>query len=199
MPGSVHRLYHLADAANLPSILKHGLMSTEKLLALAGVPAEGRRVFTRGFRAANVPITADIVVRDQRPMPPRALARALDGGLEPEDWYEFLNGFVFFWTDPARLERQRRACGDRPQVALVFDGKSLFDTFGHEAFFSPINSGNARRKPAQRSRETIMPFHRWSETGWPSGQRWRMPAEVLFTATIPVRPPFLLSDTVDVA
>jgi hypothetical protein len=37
----IDRLYHLAEAENLASILKHGLMSTERLVRLAG-PLRGR-------------------------------------------------------------------------------------------------------------------------------------------------------------
>lgn len=36
-------------------------------------------------------------------MPPRALARCLDPGLAPADWYTLLNGCVFFWLDPERV------------------------------------------------------------------------------------------------
>jgi hypothetical protein len=30
---------------------------------------------------------AGVTIRDQRPMPPSALAQVLDDGLEPSDWY----------------------------------------------------------------------------------------------------------------
>jgi hypothetical protein len=50
------------------------------------------------------------------------------------------------------MDRQRRACGSRPQVVLTFDSAALLDHFQVEAFVSPINSGNARRKSARRGR-----------------------------------------------
>jgi hypothetical protein len=37
MRRGVGKLYHLAEASNLASILQHGLMSTERLLDLACV------------------------------------------------------------------------------------------------------------------------------------------------------------------
>ncbi len=37
------------------------------------------------------------------------------------------------------MERQRHACGDRPQVLLTFDAPKLLETFGTDAFVSPIN------------------------------------------------------------
>ena len=35
MPYQPRHFYHLADAANLDSILEHGLLSTERLMLLA--------------------------------------------------------------------------------------------------------------------------------------------------------------------
>ena len=128
-------------------------------------------------------------------MPPSALARALEDGLSPADWYALLNGFVFLWADRARMERQRRACGNRPQALLTFDSEALLHSFGASAFVSPINSGNARRKPAQRGRDTLMLYGAWLKDGWPNGSRWRMPAEILFACKIPAHGPYLVHVT----
>jgi hypothetical protein len=128
-------------------------------------------------------------------MPPSALAPALDDGLEPADWYALLNSFVFLWLDPKRMERQRRACGDRPQVLLTFDGSALLDVFGADAFVSPINSGNARRKPARRGRNTLMTYRSWLREGWPTGRPNRPPVEILLRCTIPVKAPHLIDIT----
>jgi len=116
-------------------------------------------------------------------MPPAALARALDDGLGPSDWYALLNGFVFLWPDRERMDRQRRACGKRPQVVLTFDGAALLDRFAAEAFVSPITAGNARRKAARRRRDTLVPYTKWLREGWPTGRRTRPPAELLLRCT----------------
>jgi hypothetical protein len=89
------------------------------------------------------------------------------------------------------MDRQQRACGARPQVVLTFDGPALLSRFGVKAFVSPINSGNARRKPARRGRDTFVPYATWLREGWASGQRTRPPAEVLFSCTIPAQAPYL--------
>jgi hypothetical protein len=119
MKRGIGKLYHLAEASNLASILQHGLMSTERLLDLACVAKPERDVLLRVHRPDNIRLSGSVVIRDQRPMPPAAVVRALDDGLEPSDWYALLNSFVFLWPDPERLKRQRRACGDRPQVVLT--------------------------------------------------------------------------------
>lgn len=185
-------LYHLAEASNLPSILTHGLLSTERLTELSGMNEAARRVFLRSHRVSSVDLSPDITVRDQRPMPPKALSPALEEGLEPEDWYELLNGFVFLWPDAGRLERQRKACGGRAQVILRFDANALFEAYGDVACMSPINSGNARRRPARRSRRTLVAYRQWRQFGWPDRPRSHPPAEVLFKAQIPVIAPFLV-------
>lgn len=189
----VGALYHLADAANLDSILAHGLLSTERLLAQAGLPDRDRTAILRGHRMCNLHLPNGVVIRDQKPMPPAALAAALDDDMQPADWYALLNGHVFLWSDRDRMERQRHACGPRPQIVLTFDAARLLDTFGDHALVSPINSGNARRKPARRGRDTLVPYRTWRRVGWPAGSRHRAPAEFLFRCTLPAKPPYVVN------
>jgi hypothetical protein len=192
MISRIQKLYHLAEASNLPSILERGLMSTERLIDAAGIPDPERATRLRGHRAHNVRVSEQVLIRDQRPMPPSALAPALDDGLEPADWYALLNGFVFLWLDRERMQRQRRACGERPQVLLTFDGTVLLDRHRADAFVSPINSGNARRRPARRGRGTLIPYTSWLNEGWPTGRPGRPPVEFLFRCTIPAQAPQLI-------
>jgi hypothetical protein len=185
-------LYHLADTENLTSILRHGLMSTERLLLLADVAAPERAALLRCHRRMNLQLRDGLVIRDQRPMPPAALAPALKDGLTPSDWYALLNSFVFLWPDRQRMQRQRSACRDRPQTVLTFDGRAPLDRFAAKTFVSPINSANARRKPAERGRETLLPYTTWLKGGWPTGRRSRAPAEFLFRCVIPAQSPYLI-------
>jgi hypothetical protein len=194
---AIQRLYHLAESDNITSIMTHGLMSTERLLKMSRMNKNTRERLLRSHRTGNMRITESIIFRDQKPMPPAALLRALDDGLQPADWYALLNGFVFFWPDRDRLERQRRACRDRPQTLLTFDANALFDRFGANAFLSAINSGNARRKPARRGHQTFVPYETWLLDGWNVGSRSRPPAEVVFKCKIPTNAPFLI-DIADV-
>lgn len=185
-------LYHLAEEVNLGSIREHGLLSTARLLAQAGIPEAERCVMLRRHRPECVRLPSGVLIRDQKPMPPKALAPALDNGLTPPDWYELLNGHVFLWPDRDRLERQRRACRGRPQAVLVFDGARLLRDFGGCARVSPINSGNARRRPARRGLDTLRDYAAWAAEGWPDRRGGQRPAEVLFSCAIPARPPYLV-------
>ena len=126
-------------------------------------------------------------------MPPSALKPALDDGLTPGEWYALLNSYVFLWPCRDRMDRQRKACGLRPQFVLTFDAEALLTSFAAHAFVSPINSGNARRKPARRGLDTILAYGVWLEGGWPTGQRNRPTAEFLFNCTVPTAAPYLTS------
>jgi hypothetical protein len=188
----IKHLYHLAETTNIESILQRGLMSTEQLLIVAEIPEFERAAMLRSHRPANVQLPNGILIRDQKPMPPKALAGALDDCLEPADWYAMLNSFVFLWPDKQRMERQRIACGSRPQALLTFDAQALLRDFGTDAFVSPINSGNARRKPARRDSNTLSPYSAWKEGKQPTERGNRPPAEFLFRCRIPAEAPYLI-------
>jgi hypothetical protein len=111
------RAYHLAEAANLPSIQRNGLLCASKLLDLAGLTGAERERLERTQRREHTKLPNGVQIRDQRPMPPAALESCLIG-LTPAEWYALINSRVFFWLDPNRLNRQRAACEPRPQVVL---------------------------------------------------------------------------------
>jgi hypothetical protein len=192
MKPPIEHLYHLAEADNMASIHRHGLMSIEELVQLAGLPEPARMLFLRSHRPDNIRLSNGVVIRDQRPQPPGTLARVLDDGLQPADWYALLNRFVFFWSDSERMKRHRGALGERPQVVLTFDRAALLNRFEADAFVSPINSGNTRRRAVRRGHNTLLPYNTWADRGWPTGQRWRPPAEFLFACSIQLQAPYLV-------
>ena len=160
-------IYHLAEAANWPSIQRHGLLSTSALLDLTALPKYERDRYEQQHRPHHRELPGGIQIRDQKPLPARALERCLVG-LRPSEWYQLLNRKVFFWLDADRLNRQRRACEPRPQVVLIVDTERLLSRHAERIALSPINSGNARRKPAVRGKATFVPYEEWLESGWSS-------------------------------
>jgi hypothetical protein len=106
-------------------------------------------------------------IRDQRPMPPAALENCLCG-MSPADWYSMVNARVFFWLDPHRLNRQKAACEPRPQVVMIIDAAALVAAHEEQVGVTPINTGNARRKPARRGAATFVPLAEWVKYGWAS-------------------------------
>ena len=113
----------------LASIQAHGLLSAKRLAAASGYDLRQLRL----HRAKGLTLLSGVRIRDQSPMPPRVLGKYLHDELTPEDWYDLLNSKVFFWLDPDRLNRQRRACGDAPQRVLVIDAARMLEKHGSRA------------------------------------------------------------------
>jgi len=152
---------------NWPSIQRDGLLSATRLLAAAGLAPADRDRLQRAQRRQHTELPNRVHIRDQGPMPPVALERCLCG-MTPADWYSTINARVFFWLDPARLNRQRAACGARPQVVMMIDAHALVAAHEERVAVTPINTGNARRKPARRGVATFVPLAEWVRSGWES-------------------------------
>lgn len=158
-------VYHLAEAENWPSIQRHGLLSTRALLDRLGMHGAIRAAMERAHRPNRTILSTGLVIRDQKPMPEAALERCLVG-LTASQWYELLNSKVFFWFDPERLNRQRRACRHFPQVVLSIPSDRLLHRYAEQTALTPINSGNARRKAARRGAATFVPYRVWAGSAW---------------------------------
>ncbi|MGH7905346.1 MAG: DUF7002 family protein [Candidatus Binataceae bacterium] len=163
MPQAIETAYHLVNASNWPSVRNHGLMSARRLLKIYAAKEHDA---ARRHRPRSRRLASGVLIRDQRPMPPKALMRCLKSGLAPEDWFEFLNSKVFFWLEPKRLNRQRLACGASPQIALVLNAARLLTNYSALATVTPINTGNALRAAAPRNLTTFVPYERWLVDGW---------------------------------
>ncbi len=187
------QVYHLVEEPNWPSVQRHGLLSARELMRLAGLSPTARRRLSHAQRRALTPLADQVTIRDQLPMPAGALQRCLVG-MTPAQWYDLLNGMVFFWCDRARMERMLGACGGRPQVLLTLDTAALLARHAAAAFVTPFNTGNARRRPAVRGRATFVPLATWLASGWraeaealPVRERSRRHAPVELTVAGAVR------------
>lgn len=187
------RIYHLAEAANWPSIQRHGLLSASKLMEVAGLTGADRDRLGKTQRLTHTELRNGAQIRDQRPMPPTALAHCLCE-MEPADWYALINARVFFWLDVERLNRQKAACEPRPQVLMAVDTAALVTAYEKRMAVTPINTGNARRKPARRGAATFVPLAEWVRSGWaseaavlgiPSRRRSHQPVELTVIDAVP--------------
>lgn len=161
----LHKIYHLADARNWSSIQARGLLSAEQLLIQAK-----QTDLIQNYRNHTTTLNSGLVIRDQRPIPPHALANCLAPGLTPADWYALLNRYVFFWIDFERLNRQLRAC-KTSQYILTIDADKLIEQYAPQAAVTPFNVGNARRAAAYRSLSTFVPYNLWTNSRWQSESR----------------------------
>ncbi|SRR6266851_3112724 len=201
---AITRVYHLVDANNLRSIERDGLFSTNLLLERSGLSADECRRRQRQQRKERTRLPDGVVIRDQNPMPPRALSQCLVDGTTPGEWYALLNSMIFFWADRNRLERQAHACGPWPQLILEIDAEKLIDHHARRAFVTPFNVGSAMRRPAQRGKASFVPLTAWMENGWeyesiglkrPLRPMSRRPAELTVQDTVPDIMDFVLRVT----
>ncbi len=158
-------LYHLTQVENWSSIERYGLLSTQALLYLAKMEGVERERVGQQHRPERVMLPNGVLISDQKPMPPAALAPSLHN-LAPEQWYMLLNSKVFFWLDTGRLSRLRRVYRAQPQILLSIDTERLLAHYAEKVALTPINTGNARRQPARRGVHTFVPYRTWLESGW---------------------------------
>ena len=196
----ITRVYHMAEAANWPAIQRDGLLSASALLDRVAMTEPQRDQLERCQRPRLCTLADGTQIRDQTPMPPEALARCLVG-LTPAEWYALINARVFFWLDPARLNRHLRACAPRSQVVLTMDAQQLIAAYVDRIALTPINTGNARRQPAKRGAATFIPYTTWQASGWDSeaaalGTRPRprshAPVELTVVGAIPAAMTFVV-------
>lgn len=148
------RIYHVAGAGTWPSIQQRGLLSTSAALDALGIAGARREAIEGGHRPAMLSLNPgapdDIVLRDQGPMPPSRLARALPPDVSAEHWYRLINAKVFFWVSPERLGRLLRSYGDQPHEVLRVDTASLLDVHATKVSLCHMNSGNTLPFPLPR-------------------------------------------------
>jgi hypothetical protein len=152
------RFYHMAEAGTWPSIRAHGLLSTAAVLDRFSIRGKAREVFEDEHRPTKMavgPANGGIVLRDQKPMAPDRLVKALSAGTTPREWYRLLNGMVFMW---ARQERLRGLLGARSYRALehdvlTIDSERLLNSYASRAWLCHINSGNTFPYPQPRGKD----------------------------------------------
>ena len=149
---------------------EHGLLSTSALLDLFEINGEKRRSLESAHRPESVEIQhpkyGTAVIRDQKPMRESALKKCLSG-MTPAEWYETLNGQVFFWLTPERVQKllTARAYRGRSHTVFCVDTARLLARFAAKVRLSPINSGSTIYSPQPRGVDTFQaiqdyPFER---------------------------------------
>jgi hypothetical protein len=157
----------MAAQGSWPSIQRHGLLSTSALLDLFQVNGAERARLESGHRPSSEriyhPTHGEAVVRDQIPMSDEGLARCLEDGLTPTEWYRLLNSKVFFWLTSERLERLlgARAYRNTPHTILIVDTQALLANHSSRVQLSPINSGCTKPFPHPRGKKTFQPLAKY--------------------------------------
>jgi hypothetical protein len=199
------RLYHITRPNVVPSIRKHGLLTTRALLDLFEVASSEREMIETRRRPLSVsirhPSHGEAIITDNAPLSEAALLKCLDDGLTPADWMRLLNSRVFFWPDEAEVKNHLRASARKsePRTVLVIDTLPLVRAHHARVELAAINTGSTIRKPARRGMATFAPAHRYSYGEWQQlrGKRDRI-KEVTVLDGVPDITRYIV-DTYDVA
>lgn len=171
------KLYHMAEQGSWPAIRRDGLLSTTALLDQHQISGVERKAIEAQRRPKSITIKTKIgraVVRDQLPMDDKGLVRCLQDGLTPQDWYQLLNGKVFFWLTRSRLLRLLNAGTYRNEEhdVLELETSPLVSAYRDKIWLCPINSGCKKPFPHPRGTETFQRISEYPYSAW-RGKRQR--------------------------
>ncbi len=184
-PGA--RLYHVTDAASLPLIERHGLLSAERLVALfEGDPAqlgENRDAYVTLTHAQH-----GVATLRRQWLREASLAPRLASCTTCADYRRHINSQVYFWPDQARAAALERFEPSRQQLVLSLPVEAVL-ALGVVLLASPINAGGVfdRQPPATARRRhagLYRPLAEMAEPvaelavagGLPPGLPWRIGA-----------------------
>ncbi|MBH3466219.1 hypothetical protein I5Q49_15365 [Pseudomonas carnis] len=153
------RIYHMAERGAWDSIRTRGLMSTTAVLDHLAVADGERARYESEHRGQKMDVKSgdpsSIVLRDQKPMPEGRLITALTGGTTPRQWYELINGKVFFWAEEQRLHGLLGARDYRKleHDVLTLDSSTFIPAYAEAIWLCHMNSGNTWPMPHRRGTE----------------------------------------------
>jgi hypothetical protein len=157
------RVWHLAHGDAWAGLQRHGLLSTQRLLEL--FEREDDADLLLGQRRPDPvvlehPMHGSVVLRDQHPLNVAKLQRALQDGMDVEEWLRLLNRLVFFFPSRQALEVLASAYADEPQLVLTLNTRSLVAEYGVWVKLASINTGSVLYNPAKRGRDTFLSIAR---------------------------------------
>ena len=151
-------LFHLASAGTWPSIATHGLLSTQNIASRHFASQVDRNQFLSEHRKQSVPL-GDFLIRDQKPLGPWNLSRALEGsGLTNEDWIRLLNERVYFSPTRKRLFALWAAYADRRNLCLEVETASMLQAHSARVQISRMNAGTVKLPTHKRGAELFVPL-----------------------------------------
>lgn len=157
------QLYHVSLCKRPSDILDNGFSSAAELIRRFGCADSESPLCSQ--RKQPVEIAApwgSVTLNDQKPLPRAGLLRCLEG-LSPEDWYAELNERIFFFPHRKAAERfaSVRTSAMPERTIFAVDSRELYELGGARLELSAINTGNAMRRPAKRSRATFQPIEEY--------------------------------------
>ena len=145
----------MAEPDTWSSIRELGLLSTAAILDRYGISGAARDAIESEHRPVKSqvgPAGGGIILRDQGPMFPDRLTRALPANVSCAQWYRRLNGLVFMWAERERLLRllNARAYRKLEHDVLTIDSERFVTAYASKISLAHMNSGNTWPAPHKR-------------------------------------------------
>jgi hypothetical protein len=147
-------LRHVTRLDNMPAIRAMGLLRPVTMADVAEVPPESLRL-RPSMQEVRLDSSLKARLTTQAPLLAGQGQDFLDGGLKLSDWAARLDSRVFLWPE-GRGEAFRASLGV-PTVTIRISAEKLYGLHGPRIDLSPINTGNATRKPAKRGDWIFVP------------------------------------------
>lgn len=166
------KLYHLTHKDNIESIKQtKKIYSTDYIVKKSGIEEPEVFLKTRRSRLEKVNFNgSEVYLRDQIPLRPSMIDKAMDGTCTSDEYIFLLNKRVFFWPTKNRLERHYKTYKDQDPVILIFDTKEVYDLNKERVKFCRLNSGALRAnsylggKPPARGLNTFKTLEDYKRT-----------------------------------
>jgi len=148
------QLLHVTPHANAASIAARGLLSAADLARDAGVNPDD--LVLRKERRVLANDAGTVQLNHQLPLlsGQNSAVDFLDGHTL-ESWAAQLDGRIFFW--PTRKGNAFAGSIKEETARYTLDSAAFFEAFAPRISLSPINSGNATRRPAKRGNWLYVP------------------------------------------
>ncbi len=142
------QIAHCTYRSNAESILAHGLMSPQMLSNLAGLNPE---LLVLRKNAPDIAMDGrQVRLNHQLPLLKGRRQSFLDGHTI-ESWSAQLDRRIFFLPQGLRAKDSGFVKSLGPETTIfLLDAAAFYDALVPDIWLSPINSGNADRKPAHR-------------------------------------------------
>ena len=160
------RLYHMAERGTWSSIKSRGLLSTSAVLDQLDIKGTDRQKYETEHRPEKMTVAKgaiSFVLRDQKPMPPERISKALIDGTSPQQWYQFLNRKVFMWAEEARLLKllNARLYKNLEHDVLTINSAALIAKYKDHILVCRMNSGNTFPYWHAREFADFMPIEKY--------------------------------------
>ncbi len=137
-------LYHLTSKQNARNIIRGKKLFSAN--ALIDMSDEKEKSIKKNKRFVHKSIHIDgveVLLRDQRPISEKALAKCLTDGWGVDDFLFHLNNRVFMWSNLRRLTRHFNRYVDEEPIIFRFSTSNIIEANPHVKF-ARLNTGATR-------------------------------------------------------